>query len=146
MDWHSVCKTRIIPGMFMDQCFITAFALKSFVHFDYPARFLLLWCAASVLMWECERQGIFRQPTPHCQPNECLHNTSRLHHGVQQKSNPGWAFSPISYIKQRSDYRSWSGGEALHHTSCSLFPSLLSHLLIFTSPWLKMLCSYFSLC
>lgn len=109
--------------MFTDQSFITALAPKSFVHFDYPACFWLLWSAAAALMWWWEAGGggggcsDSRRHTVNLMNGPC--NTSTLHHGVQQKSRRGWPFSPTSRVKLRLDDPSWCGGRNLHHSPVS---------------------------
>lgn len=138
MDRHSVCKTWIIPGMFTDQSFITALALKSFVHFDYPACFFAslerrIHSDVNVRGRGCSDS---RRHTLNLMNVSC--NTSTLHHGVQQNSNRGPGF--FSHVTCESAVGlpvliQWRGP-----SSHSCLTSQSSHL------WFKSLRSCFSPC
>lgn len=126
MNRHSVCITQSIRGCSRIKASLLHWLLSPlFILIIVPAFCFFgaphpLWCV------NVRGRGIFRQPTPHCQSNECApqHLYTSSWSSRKELLRPGFFFS----------YHIWIDGWTTSPDPVSRpFITLLSHLLIFTS-------------
>lgn len=102
--------------------------IKAFIYSDCIVHFFPPWQSVYFNLQMGAPVHIY-QWAPCCQPNDCLWDAFRLHHGFQQKTDHSCAtLAPDSFCTPQKQ-QCWSGGKSLHQylplsISLCLIPSI----------------------